>query len=390
MVRRAHDIYRHVWSFENLVRAERAAARGKRGRPDVAAFEYYLEDELVRLQEELSSHTYEPGQYQRHIVREPKQRVIAAAPYRDRVVHHALCRVIEPLFERQFIADSFASRLGKGTHAAVDRCSQFARRFRYVLRCDIVQFFPSVNHDVLRDRLARVIGDTDVLCLCDRILEGGIDQAAQELTKPPRSNGGAAGDLTLFRSHAFEHDNVPGSTMSCGLPIGNQTSQFWANVYLDGLDQFVKRELRCRGYVRYVDDFVLFSDDKRTLHQWKQAIIRYLASVHLALHERESTVFPVRSGIPFLGFRVFPDHRRLRRRNVVAFAHQHRRSGLAYACGDLSFEKLTARVQGWVAHAAHGDTYLLRQSLLSLPIGAPVCRTWTPQPGRFELSCAWE
>jgi|GEM_PF-1841143 len=134
MVRRAYDLYPRVYAFENLLLAERTAARGKRKRPDVAAFEYHLEDELVRLQEELRTRTYRHGPYRRYTVREPKERIIAAAPYRDRVVHHALCRVIEPLFERRFIPDSYASRLGKGTHAALDRCTHFARQFRFVLR----------------------------------------------------------------------------------------------------------------------------------------------------------------------------------------------------------------------------------------------------------------
>lgn len=354
MGKRIYQIYPQVYAFENLYFAARDAARGKRGRPDVATFEYHIEEELLQLQTELREKTYHPGSYRRHTVREPKERLISAAPYRDRVVHHALTRIIEPVFERRFINDSYASRMGKGTHAALDRCQGFARRFPYVLRCDIVQFFPAMDHAILRGLLARVIADEDVLWLCDTLLAGGADELISEYT-PVRFAGDSDTDALRPR----------------GLPIGNQTSQFWANVYLNALDQFVKRELRCKGYVRYVDDFLLFAADKVTLHAWKREIINFLAALRLTLHEAESAVFPVTTGIPFLGFRVYPDHRRLRRRNVTAFARRYRRLRGEYSAGRIPFARLDASVQGWVAHAAHADTYGLRRTLLEPRILAP-------------------
>jgi retron-type reverse transcriptase len=353
MARRAYDLYPQIHDFANLLWAEKTAARGKRGRPDVASFEYHLEENLLALRDALRAKTYRPGPYRRYTIREPKERVISAAPYRDRVVHHALCRVIEPYFERRFIGDSYASRLGKGTHKALDRCTHFARRYRYVLRCDIVQFFPAIDHAILRRELGRVIGDGDVLGLCDCILAGGANELGGQYT-PVR----------------FPSDEDDFAQRPRGLPIGNQTSQFWGNVYLNALDQFVKRELRCAGYVRYVDDFLLFSDDKATLHRWKREIIAFLAALRLTLHEAESTVLPTPTGIPFLGFRVYPDHRRLRRRNAIAFARRYRRLRATYSAGDLSFERLTASVRGWVGHVAHADTWGLRTALLA-PIIAP-------------------
>jgi len=351
MVKRAYDLYPQVCSFENLLRAEHIAARGKRGRPDVADVEFNLEDELLRLRDELRSKTYRPGGYRRHTIREPKERVIAAAPYRDRVVHHALCRVVEPHFERRFIGASYASRLGKGTHAALDRCTALARRYPYVLRCDIEHFFPSVDHAVLRELLGRVIGDADVLWLCDLILTGGSEPAT-------------LGPLAL--------DTPPDLPRAVGLPIGNQTSQFWANVYLNALDQFVVRELRYPGYVRYVDDFLLFAPTKAALHHAKWLVIIFLESrLKLRLHEPEAVVTPVTRGIPFLGFRVYPDHRRLRRRNGVAFGRRYRALRARYTKGELSLARLAACVRGWAAHAAHGDTYRLRRALLSQPIVPP-------------------
>jgi hypothetical protein len=261
--------------------------------------------------------------------------------------------VVEPYFERRFIGDSYASRLGKGTHKALDRATQFARRYPYVLRCDIVQFFPSIDHAILQQALTRVIGDQDILWLCDRILAGGAHELTNQYT-PMRFAGDDDAYLTRLR----------------GLPIGNQTSQFWGNVYLDALDQFVKRELRCMGYLRYVDDFLLFADDKATLHRWKRAVIAFLATLRLTLHETESAVIPVLTGIPFLGFRVYPNHRRLRRRNGVAFERRYRGLRAAYTAGEITFARVSASVQGWVAHAAHGDTYGLRRALLS-PVIAP-------------------
>ncbi|HEY7341240.1 MAG TPA: reverse transcriptase/maturase family protein [Ktedonobacterales bacterium] len=357
MVRRVYDLWIQVYSFENLLSVERTAARGKRGRPDVAAFEYHLEEELLALGDALRDKSYRPGPYRRYTIREPKERVISAAPYRDRVVHHALCRVIEPYFERRFIGDSYASRLGKGTHKALDRATQFARRYPYVLRCDIVQFFPSIDHAILRHALARVIGDQDILWLCDRILEGGARELTDQYT-PLRFADDGDGNEYLTRPR--------------GLPIGNQTSQFWGNVYLDALDQFVKRDLRCTGYLRYVDDFLLFADDKETLHRWKREVTAFLTTLRLTMHEAESAVIPVTTGIPFLGFRVYPNYRRLRRRNGVAFGRRYRRLRSSYTAGEIPFARLCASVQGWVAHAAHGDTYRLRRALLSPVIAPPM------------------
>lgn len=152
---------------------------------------------------------------------------------------------------------------------------------------------------------------------------------------------------------------------SAGASVGNLTSQFWANVYLNELDQFVKRQLRCPAYLRYVDDFLLFADDKRQLWAWKDAIRARLAALRLTIHERESTVYPVTTGIPFLGFRVYPDHRLLKRRNGVAFARRLRGWRRLVVRRKLTLADLTPRVRGWIAHASHGDTWGLRRALLA-------------------------
>lgn len=351
MARNFDHLYPAVTAFGNLYHAYRAAARGKRGQPSVAAFEVNLESNLLSLQEDLERKHYQPGPYDSFYIYDPKRRLISAAPFHDRVVHHALCQVIEPLFERTFIGDSYANRIGKGTHAALDRAQRFARCYRYVLQCDVRQFFPSVDHEILHTILARKIADRDVLWLVEKILDSGVGVLADEY------------DMVYFSG-----DDLLAALRPRGLPIGNLTSQFWANVYLNELDQVIKRHLRCQAYLRYVDDCLLFADDKRLLWAWKGHIHKFLAELRLTLHERESTVYPVKQGIPFLGFRVFPTHRRLKRRNGIAFSRRLRRYQRQVVAGDMSLEELTRKVRGWTAHAAHGDTWRLRRSLLRDPI----------------------
>jgi len=373
MVKRYANLYPQVTTFENLYLAYRKAAKGKRGQAAVAAFEFDLERNLFDLQAELEAQTYTPGAYTSFYIREAKRRLVSAAPFRDRVVHHALCNVIEPLFERTFIGDSYANRKGKGTHAALDRAQTFARRYPFVLQCDLRQFFPSVDHAILRAILARKLDDPCILWLCDLILASGAGILDSE-----------------YQMVYFPEDDLFAVNRERGLPIGNLTSQFWANVLLNELDQFVKRELHCPAYVRYVDDFLLFAPSKRQLWEWKAAVRKKLTSLRLTLHERESTVYPVTNGIPFLGFRVYPTHRRLKRRNGVAFARRFRTLRRAAARGEITPEALLQRVRSWIAHTAHGNTYRLRRALLkpAVHLGKPCvpCRTTPLIPSLIYVS----
>jgi RNA-directed DNA polymerase len=339
-------LYASICTFENLHEAFRNARRGKRSRPDVATFEFNLEPELTQLQQELVDRTYRPGSYRHFTLYERKPRRISAAPFRDRVVHHALCNVIEPIWEARFIHDSYACREGKGTHAALDRCTQFSRRYPYVLQADVVQFFPSVDHAILRDLLARRIACPPTLRLIDRIIASGVGIHAE-----------------AWEMQWFPGDDLLAATRPRGLPIGNQTSQFWANVYLHELDQFVKQSLCCPAYLRYCDDLLLFATDKPILHRWRREIEEFLVSLRLHIHPAKTTISPVANGVPFLGFRVFPDHRRLQRDNGIYFQRRLRRQLRRYAWGKLPREKLDASVRGWIAHAEHADTWGLRRSI---------------------------
>lgn len=340
-------LYPQVCDWENLLLAWRKARKGKRGRAPAATFEQNAGEHLLDIQAELLTRGYRPGGYASFYVHEPKRRLISAAPFRDRVVHHALCNVIEPLFERRFIHDSYANRKGKGTHAALDRCQHFARRHRYVLQCDVEQFFPAIDHALLLDAIGRVVVDPDVLWLCATILASGR---------------GVLGEMYDMRY--FAGDDLFAIDRPRGLPIGNLTSQFWANVFLDRLDHFVKRKLKCGAYLRYVDDFLLFADDKATLWRWRGEIIDFLAGLRLTIHERPCRPQPVREGIPFLGFVVFPDHRRLKPRKGYAFRRRLQRRAAAYNAGDLTLDRLTASVRGWLAHIRPAQTYGLRKAVL--------------------------
>jgi len=328
-------------SFASLLRAAHKASRGKRLLPGVASFHFDQERALWRLHEELAEKTYRPGPYRSFTIYEPKQRQISAAPYRDRVVHHALTGVLEPIFERSFISDSYACRKGKGTHRAVDRAQEFAGRYRYVLKADIRKFFPSMDHEICKELVARKIKDPDVRWLVGRVIDGSNPQEPAREYFP--------GD-TLF---------TPGERRR-GIPIGNQTSQFLANVYLDPLDHFVKERLGIKGYVRYVDDFLVFSDDKKHLASVCERIAEFLVSLRLRLHPAKSVIFPASQGIRFLGYRVFPTHRLLAKENVVRFRRRLRALQGPYATGDASFRDIRNRIASWEGHARQADTWLLR------------------------------
>ena len=347
MTRQYTNLYPQVCAWENLELAYRRARKGKRGRAPAANFERQLEDNLIGLQHDLIKQTYRPGLYHSFYIHEPKRRLISAAPFRDRVVHHALCNIIEPLFERTFIFDSYANRVGKGTHLALDRAQAFARRYRYALQLDIVQFFPSIDHARLRAALARTIGDEAVLNLCDVILASGEGVQADE-----------------YQVVYFPGDDLFAATRPRGLPIGNLTSQFWANVYLNAFDQFVKRELKCRAYLRFVDDFILFDDDKSRLWDLRARLLDYLAGLRLTVHLERAHPRPVTEGLPFLGFTLYPDHRRLKAQKALSFRRKFKQQVKALAAAQISLPDLHASVRGWINYAGYGNTWNLRRSIL--------------------------
>jgi len=340
------SLWERLTSFENLYCAAKEAQRGKRFKPAVGRFHFDLASSLIELRDELVSGAYKPGPYHTFTIYEPARRFISAAPYRDRVVHHALCQIIEPLFERSFIFDSYANRVGKGTHRALDRCTEYCRRYRYVFQGDVRLFFPSIDHEILLERLTRRVFDPRVMALAETIVVHSNPQ--------PPSICYFEGD-DLFTPYNRRR----------GLPIGNLTSQFWANVYLDSLDHHFRDELAAPGYIRYVDDFLVFSNDKARLTAWREEAANRLQRMRLLLNERKSRVYPVEEGVPFLGFRVFPYQRRLLPGSITRTRRRLRGLAEQYSSQRIGLADVKRSVAAWIAHAEHGNTLGLRRRVLN-------------------------
>ena len=336
------NLFEKITSFENLLLASKRAQRGKRFKESTANFNLNLENKLVNLQDELKSMTYRHGKYKCFWVYDPKRRLISAAPYKDRVVHHALCNVIEPLFDKTFIDDSYACRKGKGSHAAVDRYAQYARKYKYVLKCDLQKYFQSIEHETLLNIISRKIACQETMWLIREIIGSHTDQS--------------------FPFYFPGDDLFSPIQRKKGIPIGNLTSQFFANVYLNGFDHFVKEELRV-PYIRYVDDFVAFSDSKNDLQEVRLQMTDYLHSLRLKLHERKCRVYQVKEGVCFLGYRVFPTHRLLKKDNVLRMRRKLKKLSLLYRNRQVSLTEINQSVQSWIGHASHADTYKLRSRL---------------------------
>lgn len=345
-MKRYGNLWPEIISFDNLLAATRTAKKGKRFRDNVLAFNYNLETELINLQAELANKTYTSGRYRTFEIVEPKRRMISAAPYRDRVVHHAICNIIVPIFERTFIDDSYANRVGFGTHRALRRFTEFARSSRYVLQCDIKKYFPSIDHEILKALIYRKLKCPDTLWLIDKIIDSSNEQES-------------------IIQHFPGDDLLTPIQRRRGLPIGNLTSQFCANIYLNGFDHFIKEQLKVKKYIRYVDDFALFSDDREFLAEARLALEEYLANLRLKIHPIKSQLFETKEGANFLGFRIFPDRIRVRRENLRRGRRRLRQMQVEYSQGEIELSKITQSVQSWAAHLKHGDTWQLRQQIFT-------------------------
>ena len=350
-MKRLGNLFDKITAFENLLEASKKAQSGKRYRDSILEFNHNLEGNLLNIQKELRNHTYQPGQYRTFRIYDPKPRLISAAPYRDRVVHHALCNIIIPPIEKRFIKDSYANRGGYGTHRALKRFIDFARNSKYILQCDIKKYFPSIDHEIIKAEIRRYLKCKDTLWLIDKIIDNSNEQ---ELF------------IEVF----------PGDTLSTvlerrkGLPIGNLTSQFFCNLYLNKFDHFVKEQLKARKYLRYVDDFALLSDDWDYLVSAREEIEDYLTKLRLKLHPVKTQLVETKQGANFLGFRVLPEQVRVRNDNLRRSRLRLRQLQYDYRYGQISLEKLVQSLQSWEAHLMHGNTYRLRRDIFE---------TWTFQ-----------
>lgn len=347
MPKRHDDLFDTIANFRSLRRAALKAAKGKRAKPGATAFLADLERECLRLERQLRDGSYRPGAYVKIEVWDPKHRIVSAAPFRDRVVHHALYAVIAPIFEAGFIANTFANRVRKGTHRGIEAYECYRDRYAHVLRCDIYRYFPAIDHAILKRDFRRRIACSRTLGLLDMIVDGSNDQEPVNLHFP--------GD-DLFTPYERRR----------GLPIGNLTSQFFANLYLDPLDHFCT-EVLCAPYVRYVDDFALFHDNPDVLERWRDRIGRFLDKRRLKLHPGKTFVAPTSEPAVFLGYVLLPDgRRRLPEDSLRRFRNRLRGLKAGVAAGRLNEADAHPRVQAWEAHAAFAHTRKLRNAVLGL------------------------
>lgn len=332
------ELYLKLCSYENLEAAFKKAKKRKSTKPYVVEFEKNLSENLQNLRNELAFHTYKPVPLKTFIICDPKTRKICKSAFRDRVVHHALVRVIEPILDKTFICDSYANRKGKGVHVALKRFDYFKRKVSknntrncYVLKADIKHYFETVYQDILTDIISRKIKDKRVIWLIRQILKNYNPKEAGK-----------------------------------GMPLGNLTSQFFANVYLNELDQFVKHKLKAKYYLRYVDDFVILHNSNKFLGDCKGKINNFLKTeLKLELHPDKSKVIPLYKGIKLFGFRAFYYHKLLRKSNLRKFMRKLAELKKKLAFGLITEEDLTESIKGWTGYAMHGNTYKLRKGLFS-------------------------
>ena len=339
-MKRHGGLWDDVVSWENLLLAASKARSRKRAKPVIRRFQFNLEHELIRLQRELEEGRYCPGPFTTHWITRPKARLISAAPFRDRVIHHAIMNVLEPILDRRFHPDSSACRRGQGSHAASSRLQYWMARRAYALQCDVSKFFPSIDHDILKATFRRVIKDQRVLELMDLVVDrSNAQERVQEWFE---------GDSLLTPVERRR-----------GLPIGNLTSQWFANWMLDGLDHFVTARLGLGAYVRYCDDFIILSDDPTALREALSAVRGFLAERRLRLNERKAQIRPTRVGLTFVGFRTWATHRTLRKSNIRALRRRVRWMRRAYAQRRIDWPEVRQRLASWMGHAKQADSHRL-------------------------------
>ncbi|MBI4163260.1 MAG: hypothetical protein HY512_00225 [Candidatus Aenigmarchaeota archaeon] len=342
-----HNLYKEICSFRNLEFAFKKARKGKRNKKSVQDFEFDLERNLLQLKHELETVTYKPRSLKQFVIRDPKTRLISASDFRDRVVYHALCNIIQPIFEKTFIYDSHANQIRKGSSKAIERFDVFKRKVTengrlvnkpldnnmvigYVLKADIKHFFDTVDHQVLMMCIKRKIKDEKVIELIQKILDNHTTETGK------------------------------------GMPIGNLTSQFFANLYLNELDYFVKHELKAKFYIRYVDDFVLLDRSKEELERTKIQINKFLKTISLELHTEKSQIYPLRAGTKFLGFRIFYYHKLLTKRNIRKMEYRLTEFEKLSKEGKASRDDIQRSLVSWFGYAKQANTYKMRQPFLKI------------------------
>lgn len=314
--------------------------KGKRKSHQATGFDYDLMSHLLALQSELRSGTYRPSAYRKKMITEPKVRLIEAPAYRDRIVHHALHHHLSPFYERSFITDSYACRPGRGVHHAATRVQHFLRSGGsnlYVCQLDVSKYYASINHGRLLELLRTKIDD----------------QALLELLRVIIDSAGSGHE----HDHLFPDDSFYFSKGRRGIPIGNLTSQLFANIYLDRVDAYAKQTLKIRHYVRYMDDILFFHTDKAQLHAWQHAMVEFLyQDLYLTINPRKVRIYPAKHGVSFVGYVIYPRYLRLRGSSVRRFKKRYHRQLKAVSAERLQPTAMRESFNSWKAHAAHART----------------------------------
>lgn len=337
-----NNIFEKIISLENLFLAWDSFKKGKLGKKDVQEFEWKLEQNIFQLHEELRRRTYNHGAYSSFYIQDPKQRHIHKAKVRDRILHHAIYSILNPIFEPTFIPDSYSCRIDKGTHKGVLRLEKMIRKESknyskpcFILKCDIKKFFDSVDHGILLKILNKRITDPDARWLLKKIVES----------------------FSTDKSDIFYKK---------GTPIGNLTSQLFANVYMNEFDQFIKHELKAKHYVRYTDDFVIVSNNKKFLFDLLDPIKSFLQeNLALELHPKKVIIRKSKQGVDFLGYVTVPYFRTLRTKTKKRVFKKLKERVQEYKLGKRDKESLNQCLQSYLGVLSHANTYDLSQKLLN-------------------------
>ena len=343
-------LYNKIISLDNLLIAHKKARKGKTKKLYVKKFEKEIIENLLELHHELKNQTYFPKPLKTFILRDPKTRKISKSHFRDRIVHHALVNVLEPIYNKKFINDSCANQIGKGNLFAIKRFDKFKRKVSsnntspcFILKADIKHYFQEVDNKILIQIFERNIKCTHTIWLINQILTNNTFQRETSHLSFSTSE-----EFLFSKKKEFK-----------GMPLGNLTSQFFANIYLNELDYFIKHKLKARYYIRYVDDFVILHKSKQQLLIWKEEINKFLKdSLKLELHKDKSNIFSLSRGVDFVGFRNFYYFKLLRKRNIKNMENKIKDFNECL----VSKDKILKIFQGWNAYATWANTYKLRNN----------------------------
>lgn len=345
------NVFEQVVDYDNLYRAYLNARLCKRYRYEVLNFSAHLEDNLVKLQKELIERTYTLGKYREFYIYEPKKRLIMAQPFKDRVVQWAIYQVLNPVFAQGYITDSYACIKERGTHKAVKRLHYWLRQVGkkpekyYFLKLDISKYFYRIDHDVLMGILKRKIRDDDMIFLLDKI----VNSSETNFGLPPGKSPGE-----VKRSDRVSEK---------GMLVGNLSSQMFANLYLNELDQYCKRTLGIHFYVRYMDDVIILHQDKDQLHEWKRIIDTFLKEkLQLDLNEK-TCIRPITLGVEFCGYKIWNTHIKLRKSTALKMKRNLKKLQKEYAAGEVTVEEAKQTISSYLGILKHCDSYSLKRTI---------------------------